>query len=756
LTIGADGKVYGSLTPSGKVFIYDPTTGNIIYLGIPLPNNTIRGLTTSQDGKIYGGTMPDGHLISYDPQTGNFNDFGQVVATPGIWSITTGNNGRIYIGGANGNFVSYDPRMAWNPGTTPENNPRDYGVAVSGEDRIRCLTVGTDNLIYGGTAHHAHLFVFVPKPIFVAHFMTPEREPWPFDVIISNGVWRKEFTNIIDLITETLEQATYNFLYEREGKKSTFFRTEPFVFSPGAIHTYEFYALAPSEITDINRPYLLWQEEGANAVLTWETQNGFLTKFVCAKEHGKQAGYGVPLDDSPNELPNRIIVFQAPEVCCAEGHFCCWPWHHYYCHCDFCPVYQVWACLDTGGPVRIGYSFYNDNILAYPLNTLLRDIAGNLYTRKYFDPQFVVKEGNYILSMDGTPEGYLNFTLPLRVREGVWLCLSKIYTPKIENLTPFTFGIAAEDFFDYSGYSNLMLNGFEISVNVTTQARYDWWGYFVLPETLTVKDLITYSDTTLLGLNYDFAVSHIANYNIVVVRINKDVEKLRLTYGQIAAVDIVPDVLNIESQGRWITGYIELPSEYDVNDIDMQTVELRYGSDGNVKAELHPTQVGDYDKDGIPDRMVKFSREAVISLLSIVEPPFDAELQVVGNLLDGTPFASTDIVHVIAGPGGPQITSTSPAGIPKVFSFSPAIPNPFRKVTSLKFGLPKDCNVTLQIYDVTGRLVRQLLDSHQSAGFVSVCWDGKDDTNANLGSGVYFVRIQADEFIATQRVILIK
>ncbi len=52
--------------------------------------------------------------------------------------------------------------------------------------------------------------------------------------------------------------------------------------------------------------------------------------------------------------------------------------------------------------------------------------------------------------------------------------------------------------------------------------------------------------------------------------------------------------------------------------------------------------------------------------------------------------------------------------------------------------------------------MRHLVDEHQNAGFMSIGWDGKDDTNTDLGSGVYFVRLQADEFIATQRVILIK
>ncbi|MGB9721399.1 MAG: hypothetical protein ACPL28_07990 [bacterium] len=193
-TAGLDGKTYGGSykTPSigAHFFIYDSrlpwdpgnTPSNNPYdLGSAIQNPSVPSeaiiydVATGKDGKIYGGTgyaydvgiYDYAKVFCYDPATGSFTDIGQVVAPPGIWSITTGNKGRIYIGGANGHFVSYDPRLPWDPGTTPDNNPRDYGVAVSDENRIRCLTVGKDNYIYGGTAHNAHLFVFVPRVLLL-------------------------------------------------------------------------------------------------------------------------------------------------------------------------------------------------------------------------------------------------------------------------------------------------------------------------------------------------------------------------------------------------------------------------------------------------------------------------------------------------------------------------------------------------------------------------------------------------------------
>ena len=84
-----------------------------------------------------------------------------------------------------------------------------------------------------------------------------------------------------------------------------------------------------------------------------------------------------------------------------------------------------------------------------------------------------------------------------------------------------------------------------------------------------------------------------------------------------AIVDVKQDTLNKASQGDIVTAYIyiELPG-YDVNEIDISTVTLSTNN-GKVSALLSPTEVGDYNSDGIPDRMVKFDRQAIIGILDI-------------------------------------------------------------------------------------------------------------------------------------------
>lgn len=67
-------------------------------------------------------------------------------------------------------------------------------------------------------------------------------------------------------------------------------------------------------------------------------------------------------------------------------------------------------------------------------------------------------------------------------------------------------------------------------------------------------------------------------------------------------------------------------------------------------------------------------------------------------------------------------------------------------------GLPESADVTLEIYNMLGQVVRTLVNEQQSAGRYSIQWDARNDNGHSLSSGIYFYRIQADgEFAASRR-----
>jgi hypothetical protein len=107
-----------------------------------------------------------------------------------------------------------------------------------------------------------------------------------------------------------------------------------------------------------------------------------------------------------------------------------------------------------------------------------------------------------------------------------------------------------------------------------------------------------------------------------------------------AAVDIDPDTLNLNSKGKWIACYIELPEDYDVEEIKVSTIKLN----DEVPAESRPTGIGDCDDDGIAELMVKFDRSAVQEIL---EAGDEVEITVTGELDVDTKFEGSDTIRVI-------------------------------------------------------------------------------------------------------------
>lgn len=93
---------------------------------------------------------------------------------------------------------------------------------------------------------------------------------------------------------------------------------------------------------------------------------------------------------------------------------------------------------------------------------------------------------------------------------------------------------------------------------------------------------------------------------------------------------------------------------------------------------------------------------------------------------------------------------------PKSFALLNSYPNPFNARTVISYTLPRATDVKLQIFNVLGQRVKVLLDEHQSAGYRSVVWDGKNDEGVDLSSGIYFYRLQTKSYSDSKKMVLIR
>jgi flagellar hook assembly protein FlgD len=80
-------------------------------------------------------------------------------------------------------------------------------------------------------------------------------------------------------------------------------------------------------------------------------------------------------------------------------------------------------------------------------------------------------------------------------------------------------------------------------------------------------------------------------------------------------------------------------------------------------------------------------------------------------------------------------------------------PNPFRDETNITFELSRKENVLLEVYDLQGRKVANLLNKALPAGKHSVKWNGSSNTGINVAKGTYFLKLKAGNISETRKVV---
>ena len=95
--------------------------------------------------------------------------------------------------------------------------------------------------------------------------------------------------------------------------------------------------------------------------------------------------------------------------------------------------------------------------------------------------------------------------------------------------------------------------------------------------------------------------------------------------------------------------------------------------------------------------------------------------------------------------------------LPRKLDLSQNYPNPFNPSTNIQFTLVKTEKVKLEVYDVLGRKVKTLYNDIALAGLNTVKWNGRNNHNIQMSSGIYFYRLETESgFIKTMKMVLVK
>ncbi|MCE5271785.1 T9SS type A sorting domain-containing protein [bacterium] len=141
---------------------------------------------------------------------------------------------------------------------------------------------------------------------------------------------------------------------------------------------------------------------------------------------------------------------------------------------------------------------------------------------------------------------------------------------------------------------------------------------------------------------------------------------------------------------------------------------------------------------------------------SVLHTPRNADLKTLdGVSAEGGGMAQQMLDQAYADLG----LSSSGAQLPKAFGLAQNSPNPFNPSTTISYNIPESSPqvmVELSVYNLRGQVVRTLVRETKGPGQYSVNWDGTDEGGRRVSSGVYFYRIQAGEYRATRKMVVLK
>jgi hypothetical protein len=95
-------------------------------------------------------------------------------------------------------------------------------------------------------------------------------------------------------------------------------------------------------------------------------------------------------------------------------------------------------------------------------------------------------------------------------------------------------------------------------------------------------------------------------------------------------------------------------------------------------------------------------------------------------------------------------------GVPTEFALKQNYPNPFNPSTTLKYQLPSATHVRVTVYNTLGVEIATLVNGIQDAGYFSITWDGRDNSGKSVSSGIYLYKMEAGDYSAVRKMVLMK
>ncbi len=218
------------------------------------------------------------------------------------------------------------------------------------------------------------------------------------------------------------------------------------------------------------------------------------------------------------------------------------------------------------------------------------------------------------------------------------------------------------------------------------------------------------------------------------------------------------------SDGRWLLFERSKSGKYDaiVYDVLNEECYFHFGKESYEPGKSRPYSFFFEDEETLISQGYSHSGWA---LGSQMRPCFSPDQsKIVYLFLKPKLWWNDKFIHGIT----PYITDFDPeryntiqptaveADMPDDFAIKGNFPNPFNPTTTIEFSIPEQGMTTLEVFNMAGQTVRELVAGELSHGNHKTVWDGRDASGNMVSSGIYFARLKAGNFAATRQMMLMK
>ncbi len=234
------------------------------------------------------------------------------------------------------------------------------------------------------------------------------------------------------------------------------------------------------------------------------------------------------------------------------------------------------------------------------------------------------------------------------------------------------------------------------------------------------------------------------------------------SYKPSVSVSNAPNKLLLE-EAEFINGKVRVPFDLTINEpvcgfdisVTYNTSSLRFekvvGGDGYDFWAVDTRQAGVVRIGGVPD--IEMAKLLEPGTYRVGEMMF--EVKEMGNM--GLRWKKAEVYGAQVQPLSVEwVVKTGESILPTQFALEQNYPNPFNLQTAIRYQLPEDCRVTLEIYNLLGEKVKTLISGEQKANYYTAYWDGKDAEGKEISSGIYFYKLQAGSFTQTRKLVILK